>query len=451
VVRSRRPSGILLLSCYELGHPPHAVAMPLAFLERAGFTPDVIDLAVDRLDVEKVRAASFVGISVPMHTALRLGLQAAHRIREVNPGCHICFFGHYALLHAETLLGGPADSVLGGEMEGRMVDLVRDLELGRPRRDLPTAAVLERLDFPLPSRGKLPGLDRYTHLVRDGEHALAGYVESSRGCLHHCRHCPIPPVYGGRFFPVPREVVLADIRNQVQAGARHITFGDADFLNGPTHALRIVQEMHAEFPELTFDFTAKVEHVLRERALISELGQAGAIFMVTAVESLSDRVLAILDKGHTRADVYAALGILRDAGIAMRPSLIPFTPWSTRADFVDLLDFAEAEDLIDHIDAVQYTIRLLVPPGSLLLGRPEMRTHLGDFDPKLLSYRWTHPDRNMDALQAELARLVETDVAAEADTYETFHGIRLATGASGRRPLRRRYQRPPRLSEPWFC
>jgi radical SAM superfamily enzyme YgiQ (UPF0313 family) len=439
------------LSCYELGHPPHAVAMPLAFLERAGFAPDVIDLAVDRLDPEKVRAASFVGISVPMHTALRLGLQAARRIREVNPRCHICFFGHYALLHAETLLGGIADSVLGGEMEGRMVDFVRDLEVGRRRKDVPAAAVLERLDFPVPSRGKLPGLDRYTHLVRDGEHALAGYVESSRGCLHHCRHCPIPPVYGGRFFPVPREVVLADIRNQVQAGARHITFGDADFLNGPTHALRIVQAMHAEFPELTFDFTAKVEHVLRERALISELGRAGAIFMVTAVESLSDRVLDILDKGHTRADVYAALGILRDARIAMRPSLIPFTPWSTRADFVDLLDFAEAEDLIDHIDAVQYTIRLLVPPGSLLLDRPELQAYLGDFDPELLSYRWKHPDPGMDALQVELARLVECAVGADEDPYETFHRIRLAAGASPRKPPRRRHSSPPHLTEPWFC
>jgi radical SAM superfamily enzyme YgiQ (UPF0313 family) len=450
-VLARRPGAVLLLSCYELGHPPHGVAVPLAFLERAGFAPEVIDLAVDRLDVERARAATFVGISVPMHTALRLGLQAARRIREVNPRCHICFFGHYALLHAGTLLGGPADSVLGGEMEGRMVDLVRDLEVGRPRNDVSGAGVLEKLDFPVPSRGKLPGLDRYAHLVRDGEHALAGYVEASRGCLHHCRHCPIPSVYGGRFFPVPREVVLADIRNQVHAGARHITFGDADFLNGPTHALRIVQAMHAEFPGLTFDFTAKVEHVLRERALIQELGRAGAIFMVTAVESLSDHVLAILDKGHTRADVTTALGILRDAGIAMRPSLIPFTPWSTRDDFEDLLDFVEAEDLVDHIDAVQYTIRLLVPPGSLLLDRPEMQAYLGDFDPELLSYRWTHPDPGMDALQRKLASLAESAVAAEADAYETFHRIRLAAGASTRRPPRRRRQTPPHLTEPWFC
>ena len=443
------------------------MAVPLAFLERAGFAPDGIDLAIDQLDPVKVHAARFVGISVPMHTALRVGMQAARRIRALNPTCHICFFGHYALLHAEMLRGGPADSVLGGEMEGRLVELVRDLEMGQPQRAAhasatlaqgprgagtgSAAAILEKLDFPVPSRDKLPAIDRYAHLVRDGEHLLAGYVEASRGCLHYCGHCPIPSVYSGRFFTVPRDVVLGDIRNQVLAGVRHITFGDADFLNGPTHALRIVQAMHAEFPELTFDFTAKVEHILRNRALIPELGRAGAIFMVTAVESLSDRVLAILDQGHTRADVSTALAILRDAGISMRPSLLPFTPWSTRADFTELLDFAEAEDLIDHIDSVQYTIRLLVPPGSLLFGHPEMQPHLGDFDPERLSYCWKHPDPGMDALQAQLASLVEQDVAAEADAYDTFRRVRLAAGSSTRRPPRRRRQRPPHLTEPWFC
>ena len=92
--------------------------------------------------------------------------------------------------------------------------------------------------------------------------ARSGQVEASRGCLHRCRHCPLPPIYGGRFFIVPPDIVLSDIRNQVKAGARHITFADADFLNGPGHVMPIVAAMHDEFPDLTFDFTAKVSHLL---------------------------------------------------------------------------------------------------------------------------------------------------------------------------------------------
>jgi hypothetical protein len=58
--------------------------------------------------------------------------------------------------------------------------------------------------------------------------------------------------------------------------------------------------MHQEFPEITFDFTAKVEHILERRAIFPELGALGCVFMVSAVESLSDAVLANLEKGHTR-------------------------------------------------------------------------------------------------------------------------------------------------------
>jgi len=72
----------------------------------------------------------------------------------------------------------------------------------------------------------------------------------SRSC-YRCRHCPVVPVYDGRFRIVQRDVLLADIDQQVDAGARHITFGDPDFWNGVTHAVRIVREMHRRHPDAT--------------------------------------------------------------------------------------------------------------------------------------------------------------------------------------------------------
>src|SRR5207249_10127565 len=104
-----------------------------------------------------------------------------------------------------------------------------------------------------------------------------------------------------------------------------ISFGDPDFLNGPGHAVKLVRALHQEFPDVSYDFTAKIEHVLEQRRLFPEFGATGCAFVVSAVESLSDTVLAQLDKGHTKADVLAALGILRDAGIPLRPSFVPFT------------------------------------------------------------------------------------------------------------------------------
>src|SRR4030095_7982832 len=81
-------------------------------------------------------------------------------------------------------------------------------------------AELVKLAFPVPARHALPTIKKYTHVARDGRRDLTAYVEASRGCKHHCRHCPIPPVYGGRFFVVPLETVLADVRQQGVAGAR---------------------------------------------------------------------------------------------------------------------------------------------------------------------------------------------------------------------------------------
>ena len=107
---------------------------------------------------------------------------------------------------------------------------------------------LDRLQFLTPLRSGLPPLEEYAHLRINGTRKRAGYTEASRGCKHLCRHCPVVPVYQGAFRVVQPEVVLEDIRRQVAAGAEHITFGDPDFFNGPTHAMRIVEALHREFP-----------------------------------------------------------------------------------------------------------------------------------------------------------------------------------------------------------
>jgi radical SAM superfamily enzyme YgiQ (UPF0313 family) len=452
----RAPGQILLIACYELGHQPLSIAWPLAFLERAGYRPAGLDLSVEPLDAERVTQARFIAIAVPMHTALRIGVAAAERIRALNATAHVCFFGHYAALNAGELLRAGAHSILAGEMEEDLVALVRRVESGAggPAAGAPA---LSKLAFPVPARRALPALKEYAHVERDGRRDLAAYVEASRGCKHRCRHCPIPPVYDGRFFVVPIDTVLADIRQQVAAGARHVTFGDPDFLNGPRHALAVARALHAEFPGVTFDFTAKVEHLLRERAHLPELAALGCAFIVSAAESLDDRVLRYLDKGHTRADVVAALGAVRAAGIAPRPTWVAFTPWTTLEGYRGWLDFLAAEALVDHVDPVQYGIRLLVPPGSLLLDLPEMGAHLGERVPGGFHYRWTHPDPRVDRLADDVAALVTAAAERNEDAAVTFDRVRAlaaeAAGAPGPAalvlPADRR--RPPRLTEPWFC
>jgi radical SAM superfamily enzyme YgiQ (UPF0313 family) len=442
-------SRALLLSTYELGHQPLHLASPLAFLAAAGIEARAQDLAVERLDEEAVRAAAFVGIAVPMHTALRLGAEVGARVKALHPRAHLCYYGLYAPLNREYLVAHGADSIVGGEYEAALVELVRGGATGATGATVPDVS-LDRLRFVAPARASLPPLDKYARLETADGDRLAGYVEASRGCLHHCRHCPIPPVYGGRFFVVPVDVVVADVTAQVAAGARHITLGDPDFLNGPKHALAVARAIHAAHPAVTFDVTVKIEHILKHRDVFAELGALGCAFVVSAVESLAPRVLDILDKGHTRADVDEALAILDAAKVPLRPTFVPFTPWTTLDDYLALIDWIETRGMIDHVDPIQLAIRLLIPPGSLLVDHPETRPHLGALEPEKLSYAWTHPDARMDRLAHDVFTAVEAGA--------TFADVRALARTAASLPPRQDpivhktvRGRPPRLSESWFC
>jgi hypothetical protein len=292
---------------------------------------------------------------------------------------------------------------------------------------------------------------------------LVASVEATRGCLHLCRHCPIVPVYRGRFVAVPREIVLGDIAQQIAAGARHVSFGDPDFLNGPTHALRIAEELHARFPGVTFDATIKIEHLLAHRALLPRLAATGCIFITSAIESLNDRVLAALDKGHVAADVPVALRLVREAGIDLRPTLLPYTPWARLEDMAGLFAFAEEHDLIEQIEPVQYTLRLLIPPGSALLDAPGEKPWLAGLDPEGFTFRWRHEDPRVDALEAASSALARTHAQDLRPAHETFAALRelaeraafgeatprTAPASDERAPRKRRSA--PRLTEPWFC
>ena len=472
-IRSR--GAILLISCYELGHQPHGISLPLGILKNAGFAPDSMDIAVEAFDTAKIGRARFIGISVPMHTALRLGVHVVQRIREINPETIICLYGLYAVLNAEYLLENGVDFCIGGEFEAALTALVEAVELhsqnnsrhstikvqieGVIQTGTKARPLLRRLPFAVPSRGTLPPLEKYAHLEHNGEHHVTGYVEASRGCVHLCTHCPIPPVYDGRFFVIPREIVLEDIRRQVSAGATHITFGDPDFLNGPTHSLRIVRAMHEEFPHLTYDFTAKIEHILEHRKIFPELAASGCLFLISAVESLSDTVLEILNKDHKHKDIVEALKIVQDAGIALRPTWVMFTPWTTLDDYIDVLEFLDTHNLINHVDPVQYAIRLLIPPGSILLECPAVKPHLGSLNHASFSYEWRHPDPRMDELHKTVSSLVERDSQAGEDEMDIFYRVwGLAAKMRGEslpdsvhRGRRADRIQVPRITEPWFC
>jgi radical SAM superfamily enzyme YgiQ (UPF0313 family) len=377
-------------------------------------------------------------------------------VRRVNPAARICAYGLYAPLNADWLRACGADHILGPEAESDLLTLALNTQSGSEPavEDAKEGAALPRLHFIRPDRSLLPPLARYAAVeMPDGTRRIAGNTDATRGCRHLCLHCPVVPVYQGQFRVVPVDIVIDDIRTQVAGGAQHISFGDPDFFNGPTHARRVVERMSAEFPELTYDVTIKIEHLVKYSGMLSVLHDTGCLFITSAVESIDDHVLLKLRKGHTHKDFVEATSRCRAARVVLHPTFVPFTPWTTVEGYVALLDEIENLELVESVSPIQLAIRLLITSGSPLLDLADVRDIVDVFDPASLSWLWRHRDGRVDRLQQDVMRVVAA--APAASRTETFGDLSaMARRYAGMTPPShqlRTSELVPHLNEAWYC
>jgi radical SAM superfamily enzyme YgiQ (UPF0313 family) len=457
---------IVLISTYELGRQPFGLASPAAWLRKRGHSVVCMDLARQALYEPAIKEANLIAIYLPMHTATRLAAQILPALRAQNPSAHFCCYGLYAPMNEAYLRSLGVSTILGGEFENGLVHLAERLARSNgsdgngvhqsaPQEE--SLISLERLKFEVPDRSGMPALQKYAHLIIPGDgYRIVGSTEASRGCKHQCRHCPIVPVYNGVFRIVPREIVLEDIRRQVSAGAQHISFGDPDFFNGIGHAIPLVEQFHREFPSVTYDVTIKIEHLRKYEEHLPKLKETGCLFVISAVESVNDTFLAALEKGHTRADFLQVAATFRNLGLTLHPTFVPFSPWTTVENYLDLLRVLHEEQLTENVAPIQLGIRLLIPAGSRMLELEEITRAIGPFDPQSLVYPWRHSDPRVDALSEavqEIAAAADRDNLSRTMTFERIWTA--AHRAAGVEPsaLSRTQtaQAVPFLSEPWYC
>lgn len=466
---------VLLVSTYDLGRQPFGLASPAAWLRRAGVATECVDTSRERLSDDRIAGADLIAFYLPMHTATRLAAPLIDRVRRVNRSARIAAYGLYAPLNAGWLRERGVTDVLGPEAEAELVQLARGSDSGDGSthvRDLgsestPHPSLTPRLTMIRPDRAGLPPLTRYAALkMPDGSTRTVGSTDATRGCKHLCRHCPIVPVYQGRFFAVPIDLVIDDIRAQVDAGAQHISFGDPDFLNGPTHAHRIIERLSEQFPGITYDVTIKIEHLLKHADMLPSLARSGCLFITSAVESIDDQVLLQLAKGHTRADFVRAVQLCRAAGVTLMPTFVAFTPWTTVEGYVELLQTIDELGLVEQVAPIQLAIRLLVTTGSPLLELADIRTATSSFDPASLTWPWRHQDPRVDALQVAVMRLVGSKVgASRSEAFEAIRAVAAKRSDSGddathvrqsgcesrRHPNLTPQPAVPYMTEAWYC
>lgn len=192
--------------------------------------------------------------------------------------------------------------------------------------------------------------------------------------------------------------------------------------------------------------------------LLRALRETGCLFVVSAVESLDDTILKKLEKNHTRADFFRVVELCRRAGVTLQPTFVPFTPWTTIDQIVDLFEQVLRLELTEAVAPIQLAIRLLITQDSRLLELEDVRKIIGPFDAPALVYPWKNPNPVVDQLCEELQEIVAVSEKVKRGRSATFEKMWHAVNQAARRDLAAQAQKPfaaratvPYLNEPWYC
>lgn len=417
---------VLLFSTYESGFQSLGTTVAAAHLKQAEIPVRLHDLSLEAAPpVEELAAYEVLGFHVPMYHSLPQAFNVSSTVFGKGP--KIFFFGLYAPLFRDEILERYGDFVFNSDWEDHLVDVIQagkaNGQLDPPDPSRPAYGFGRQSRFLPPARELLPDLSHYAKLRDNGSELLAGNVEASRGCIHPCTHCPLPPVYGGKITLIPEGVVLRDIDTLVRMGARHICFIDPDFLNAPRHSLSIVRQMNQKYPFLTYDFVAKISHFRKHAKWVEQLAPLGLKYALTAMEFNDDKTLERLKKKHSSQDLEWSIDFLRSLGVHVKPTFVFVNPWVDVEEMMDLLEFIERNDLIECVDPVQYKIRLLLFRNSLLLDGtyidPTTFGVTNDFYTE-----WQHEDPVIESIYADLVRVVDHHMAESSSYAKTFQAVK---------------------------
>ena len=301
--------------------------------------------------VLREQAPQVVGISAKV-LDLRLGLFVARLAKRVVPECKVVVGGPAATTCSEMVLAEEAvDFVVRGEGELTFAELLKALAADdgrdfqyiqglsfRNRSDIvhtPQRALIEDLDhLPLPARDLLLYADRQPLKHR---RALMGDMVTSRGCPFGCTFCANRAVWGTRRV---RERSPAGIVDEMLVlkntyGAQRLILWDDQLPMNRRRAVELCELLISRGSPVKFITYAHANTLTLELVLL--LKAAGCCELQLGVESGSDRVLKLINKGTNVAKVKEAARVLRQGGMRWHAFFMIGFPSETEAEMRETL------------------------------------------------------------------------------------------------------------------
>ena len=368
---------ISIYNCGTLENPPAVGSIketptgPLylvSALEREGYKVGFNDLQILKNPTTRSimssleNSSNIVGISCMSHLLPPVILWI-NRLKKKNPDKTVILGGPGPTPVAREILeaSGKIDIVVRGEGERTIVEVMECLQKGKDLRDVrgityrdgnrirtnPPQPRIENLDeLPFPAYDK----------IKINDYDVVGIV-TSRGCPFKCGFCYIPYLWGGKPLFRSIENVTEEIGLiQSKCDNRILRMTDDIFTMNEKRITEFCKKVNEE--GMNFDWMCYGKIDLMNEQLMKKMSESGCKRIFYGIESGSDRILKMINKGFTAK---LAEDVIKKSSKYFQKTVASFIwgfPFETIEDFKKTLSIAE---MLNFKFNVNIKLHLLTP------------------------------------------------------------------------------------------
>lgn len=350
--------------------PALGMAYISSVLLREGHEVKILDMEILQMEWDALpsylskESPDLVGIhgTTPISNFIAI---CAKTVKETCPKAIVVVGGPHATLLPETVLIDipSVDFILRGEAEFTMRDLVDQLEAGADKdtlkkipgigfrlgshlfvsSEMPKIDDLDSLPFPAYDLLPLDTICNWSRLAETGKDERVFTMMTSRGCPYSCIFCSGPVLYGHKFRARSAKNVVDEMSKLVRDyGVSHIIFYDSSFSMDTGRVERICQEIIDRSLKVTW--RARIRPGSIDLPLLRLMKTAGCLALGIGVESGSQRLLDLLGKRCSIADIESTFRMAKDVGMWTVAYFMLGIPSETKEESYQTVEFAKRLD-----------------------------------------------------------------------------------------------------------
>lgn len=301
--------------------------------------------------LEECKNADIVGFTATSPQIYHAG-DLAKKIKAIK-----VFGGVHPTIDPEDTFSKGADIVVQGEGEVAFKKILDNPEKALKQRIF-REPLIENLDaIPFPDRKAIEQY-RYLELTKQNDGMKIASINSSRGCPYACTFCTSKALWGQGVRLRSAENVIAELKELINdVGIEHLKFSDDTFTLNKERVLKFCRLKKEQGLNVPWSANARVNTVDYE--VLKAMKEAGCVELWFGVESGSQRILDVLNKGITLDQVRQAFKQCKELGIRTRGYFMIGNETETREDI------AKTEKFIEELSPDIVGVSINTPfPGS---------------------------------------------------------------------------------------